>query len=450
VYPEIQWLSEQGVHLWYDEGIPAGENWRTSTGDSLLGASHVLFYISQRSLKSDHCNREVNLALDESKQVIPIYLENIELTSDLKIGLNRVQALHPGQDVNYQQHLLNALGQSISNVEPLPSVTRQRIFSRKGWAPIAAIISVLLTVTIALGYYNRDLLMFTLVMDAPWLFVNDPVEQEIGFVTAPDGTRIAFATSGEGDPIVQVLGFATHLERGFESPIYDNDGIIAMISSDHLYVRYDGRGFGMSDRDVEDFSLQARVSDLKTIVDTLGLERFDLFAPSAGGPVAISFIAQHPERVKRLVLAASQASTEWMDDEDREHIMRLIDLFEVDWERPGVTNLFVSNMLEPNVNDLALKIVGAMLHRSANGDDASSFLRAHYGLDTREQARQIGEPTLVIHATDDGLIDMAAARELAALIPGAKLELVTGGHTVASGGSPDVMRLILNFFEAVE
>ncbi|TDJ39734.1 MAG: toll/interleukin-1 receptor domain-containing protein, partial [Gammaproteobacteria bacterium] len=75
VYPELTWLHEQGVNLWYDEGIPAGQNWRAAIGDSLLGADHILFYISRCSLESDHCNREINLALDEGKKVIPVYLE---------------------------------------------------------------------------------------------------------------------------------------------------------------------------------------------------------------------------------------------------------------------------------------------------------------------------------------------------------------------------------------
>ncbi len=112
VYPEIAWLHKQGTNLWYDEGISAGKNWRAAIGDSLLGASRVLFYISERSLKSNHCNREINLALDEDKDVVPVYLEEVELTSDLKVGLNRVQALHRDQNTNYRQHLLNALGRS--------------------------------------------------------------------------------------------------------------------------------------------------------------------------------------------------------------------------------------------------------------------------------------------------------------------------------------------------
>ena len=69
VYPDLAWLHEQGVNVWYDEGIPAGENWRANIGRALLDASHVLIYLSRSSLLSDHCNREINLALDEAKAV---------------------------------------------------------------------------------------------------------------------------------------------------------------------------------------------------------------------------------------------------------------------------------------------------------------------------------------------------------------------------------------------
>jgi TolB-like protein len=131
VYPEMAWLREQGLNLWYDEGISAGKNWRAAIGDSLLGARHILFYISARSLESDHCNREINLALDEGKDIVPIYLEDVELTSDLKVGLNRVQALHRDQDASYQQHLLSALGHPPSKGHP-PTLLRQSIDEHLG------------------------------------------------------------------------------------------------------------------------------------------------------------------------------------------------------------------------------------------------------------------------------------------------------------------------------
>ena len=110
VYPELAQLRDEGANIWYDEGISAGANWRAVIGESLLGADRVLFYISHRSLASDHCNREINLALDQGKEVVPIYLEDVELTPDLMVGLNRIQALHKHRDTDYYTHLFDALG----------------------------------------------------------------------------------------------------------------------------------------------------------------------------------------------------------------------------------------------------------------------------------------------------------------------------------------------------
>lgn len=130
VYPEIGWLHDQGINLWYDEGISGGKNWREVIGDSLLGALHVLFYISDRSLASDHCNREISLALDEGKNIVPVYLEDVELTSDLKVGLNRVQAIHRVQDQDYQRHLVEALGNVALESTDSPSVNQPRPISK--------------------------------------------------------------------------------------------------------------------------------------------------------------------------------------------------------------------------------------------------------------------------------------------------------------------------------
>ena len=452
VYPEMVWLREQGTNLWYDEGISAGKNWRAAIGDSLLGARHVLFYISARSLKSDHCNREINLALDEGKDVVPVYLEAIELTSDLKVGLNRVQALHRDQDVSYQQHLLQALGLSTSTVEPQPGATLNPAAMnrpRRRWSTMATAVSVLLAVVLALGYYYRDTLLLTLALNAPVLYYGEPIDQQIGFTTTLDGTRIAYATSGEGPPIVQVIGFGTHLEN---DTLYDTIGVLAMSSRDHLFVRYDGRGFGLSDRDVDDFSLQARVSDIEAVVDALGLERFGLFAISAGGQAAIVFAAQHPERVTRLVLAATAASADYLDEATREADERRYDLYEVDWQNPAVSDLQAGLMLQvqgvPDVDEFERRMVGAMMRRGAgNGAAVAGFFRSLYRENAIEEAKRIAVPTLVVQGSGDVLIPMNAARELVALIPGSQLEIVEGNHIVGSGGTPAVRRRILDFFE---
>ncbi len=126
VFPEMAWLHEQTINLWYDEGISAGRIWREEIGNAIKGASKVLYYISEASLASDHCDREINFALDHHKSVLPVYLEDVALTTDLEVGLGRVQALHRTTDQDYQGHLLGALGRTVEATRPLPRA-KQRV-----------------------------------------------------------------------------------------------------------------------------------------------------------------------------------------------------------------------------------------------------------------------------------------------------------------------------------
>ena len=72
-------------------------------------------------------------------------------------------------------------------------------------------------------------------------------------------------------------------------------------------IRYDERGMGLSDRDVPDFSFEAFVRDLETVVDALGLDRFALLGISQGAPISIAYAVRHPQRVSRLVLCGGFA-----------------------------------------------------------------------------------------------------------------------------------------------
>ena len=74
------------------------------------------------------------------------------------------------------------------------------------------------------------------------------------------------------------------------------------LAREHRLIRYDARGNGMSDWDVDDISLDAWVSDLECVVDANGLERFPLLGMSQGCSVAITYAVRHPERVSHLIL----------------------------------------------------------------------------------------------------------------------------------------------------
>ena len=143
VYPEIQWLHEQGVKIWYDEGISAGRIWRKEIAEAIQGASKFLYYVSKAALASDHCNREVDYALDKAFDVVPVYLEETQLTPELDLALNRVQALHRKNDTSYQQHLLDAVG-GVAVVEPQAVESKQKL-TMPIFAGLAVLVAGLLT-----------------------------------------------------------------------------------------------------------------------------------------------------------------------------------------------------------------------------------------------------------------------------------------------------------------
>jgi pimeloyl-ACP methyl ester carboxylesterase len=97
----------------------------------------------------------------------------------------------------------------------------------------------------------------------------------------------------------------THLEFDFESPIWRH--LYRELSRDHTLIRYDTRGNGLSDRDVEDVSFETFVGDLETVVDAAGLNRFALLGISQGCAVSIAYAVLHPERVTHLILFGGYA-----------------------------------------------------------------------------------------------------------------------------------------------
>lgn len=129
------------------------------------------------------------------------------------------------------------------------------------------------------------------------------MEQHIRFCTASDGVRIAYATVGGGPPLVKAANWLNHLEFDWQSPIWRH--LLEELARDHLLVRYDERGNGLSDWQIDDLSFDAFVRDLEAVVEAAGLKRFALLGISQGGAVSISYAVRHPERVSHLILYGS-------------------------------------------------------------------------------------------------------------------------------------------------
>jgi len=301
--------------------------------------------------------------------------------------------------------------------------------------------------TLVLGYAaylpNRAAVLSTVALQLPKL-IGAEVEQQIAFATASDGVRIAYATTGQGSPVIFVLGWATHLTEGIGSPLYDAAGIVRSLSEQHRYVRYDGRGFGLSERNVSDFSLDARVRDLEAVADAAGLERFSILAVSAGGPTGVAYTARHPERVSRLVLASTLAGALRADPEYGERLARMFEMFRVDWDSPVVRSMAVE-WLSPGADEVNRRVLSEFLIRSGDAAQVGGFLSEMLRIDASGLATQIRVPTLVLHGRDDSPVPLDFGRRLASLIPSARFEIVSGGHLEGTGGSRESQQLILDF-----
>jgi DNA-binding winged helix-turn-helix (wHTH) protein len=126
------------------------------------------------------------------------------------------------------------------------------------------------------------------------------LRQKIRFCTTSDGVRIAYAAVGKGPPLVKAANWLNHLEYDWQSPIWSH--VLRAIAARCRLIRYDERGNGLSDWDVEDISLEAFVRDLESVVDANGLKRFPLLGISQGCAVSIAYTVRHPERVSQLVV----------------------------------------------------------------------------------------------------------------------------------------------------
>ena len=256
-------------------------------------------------------------------------------------------------------------------------------------------------------------------------------EQEIRFCRGSQDVRIAYAVHGSGPPLVVVSCWLGHLRFDWQSPVWrhflDDLGAIATV------VRYDERGFGMSDWAVDDFSLDARVGDLEGVIEALGLEHFAMLGMSGGSAVAMAYAARHPERVSRLVLYGTVCGIPVVREADaqaEEDTLR--SMIRVGWakEDPLFRRVFTS-MFIPNANDEQLDWFDALQRMSTSPENAVASRIARQAVDLGDELGRITAPTLVLQAVGDRMTTFENAPLVAAQIPNARLvPLESSNHII--------------------
>src|SRR4051794_33375149 len=157
--------------------------------------------------------------------------------------------------------------------------------------------------------------------------------QDLRFCRSADGVTIAYAVHGSGPPLLIDACWLSHLQYDWESPVWRH--YLSELGKVATVYRFDERGHGLSDREVHDHSLEARIADVEAIVAHAGLERFAILAMSQGGPVTVEYALRHPGHVSRLVFYGSHPGPGVLDRPDGEDLdATLNQLIKVGWERP--------------------------------------------------------------------------------------------------------------------
>ena len=252
-------------------------------------------------------------------------------------------------------------------------------------------------------------------------------EQQIRFCTASDGVQIAYATVGQGPPLIKTANWLNHLEYDWKSPVWCH--VLRDLAKDHQLIRYDERGNGLSDRDVDDISFEAFVRDLETVVDAAGVERFPLLGISQGCAVSIAYVVRHPERVSRLILYGGFAKgrSRRGSSKDSEQAEALLTLMRQGWgqENPAFRQVFTSLFMPDATPDQA-QWFNNLQHITVSPENAVRIRRVTDQIDVSELLPQVTIPTLVLHCRDDAVQPFEQGRRMAAGIPGARFVALEG------------------------
>ncbi|RWM83217.1 MAG: alpha/beta fold hydrolase [Mesorhizobium sp.] len=225
----------------------------------------------------------------------------------------------------------------------------------------------------------------------------------------------------------------SHLQYDWESPVWRH--WIDALSEEMMLIRYDERGNGLSDWGVADISFAAMITDLESVVDAAGLERFTLLGVSQSCAVSVAYAVRHPERLSGLILYGGFAQG-WRKRSPRDIATHeaMTTLIREGWgnNNPVFRHLFTA-MFIPGASQEQMGWFDELQRITVSPENACRLHEAFGEIDVSGLLSQVAVPTLVLHARRDAAVPFEAGREFAAGIPGARfVDLDSANHILLS------------------
>ncbi|HEY1370773.1 MAG TPA: alpha/beta fold hydrolase [Gaiellaceae bacterium] len=239
------------------------------------------------------------------------------------------------------------------------------------------------------------------------------MEQEIRFCEL-DGRRIAYATVGEGPPLVFGGRWVTHLEAEWGDAAARR--FYEELAQTHRVVRYDRLGVGLSDRGMTSpptIEWEAEVLDT-VLAAACGDRSVTVFACSCAGLASSHLASRAPERIRKLVFFGGYASRDDIPDATRRS---LVDFVRANW--PLAAQMLAGLFLPGGSGD-EIAAFSQYQRRSADAEVAAAFLELDLAADLRPILPTLTMPVLVLHRRGDRTVPIGRGRELASLLPNAR------------------------------
>jgi pimeloyl-ACP methyl ester carboxylesterase len=263
------------------------------------------------------------------------------------------------------------------------------------------------------------------------------LQQRVQYRSSEDGTQVAWACVGEGPPVLKAPNYLNHIEYEWGSPFWGP--FLAEFARENQLVRFDQRGNGLSDWDVETISFEAMTQDMEAVVAASGLDRFALFGISQGAGFSINYAAKHPERVSCLVLfggfgrgTAMRGNPEYETYRETSRMM-----MREGWGSPNpIYRQFFATGFVPDASKDIRDSFDELQRMSCSSENALRITDMNSRMDLLEVARQLDVPTLVLHIEGDQVAPIEEGQLLARAIPGAQFVKLPGNSHVALESEP--------------
>jgi pimeloyl-ACP methyl ester carboxylesterase/class 3 adenylate cyclase len=267
---------------------------------------------------------------------------------------------------------------------------------------------------------------------------------------------IAYQVLGDGPvDLVFAPGFVSNIDAGWSVP--GRGAFLHDLSQFARVIQFDKRGTGVSDPVRDSPTLETRMDDVRAVMDAAGSDRAALLGVDSGGAMSAMFAATYPERTAGMILYGTSARTLWAPDhpwgptEDEQ--LRLIERYERLWgttEHAAEVNAVYSPSADPDDQEL-LRIWASYYRQSASPGSIAAFVRMNMLIDVRDVLRAIHVPALVLHRSDDLIVDVRAGRYLAEHIPGAVLRELPGrDHSPFGEGAAELVDEVRGFLAELE